>query len=464
MNQSKPANTGTGASSSFAVLRAVGYVISAVTFVIAMGMSCQEADTGKEPVVKLADHPRIVVAIEPAYDTAAPFSEGLALVSTRSNKTRSWQYIDQAGKTVIESKPDWHLAGPFREGLAAVGVTRSKPTLGLGFGFLEQSFGRGEVPAEFTTLKELESWLEQLVEVPAEELRKAERAYKDGGGRGGYDTRSENSFDRRSPRERDKEMLSHNRARIGFAALAALARSQWGYIDTRGNWVLSPRWDVAEPFQNGAARVGQRRPLVSGAELAAPKQELVPIPFKPKKVVRPSEQATLHTGVRNLENVEQRLAAMFGLSHLHSAKKISSLLPEEQRLAKEALQLVHWYGNDYLPNADLGGLGATLEHYSVSRRQLDGVPQKLPPRDESTNKPPPSHNDKATNPFAGQWEEARPFSQGAAAVKRDGMWGYINESGELVIEVKWDEAQPFAEGMAAVRLGDKWGYLKIVQP
>ena len=41
----------------------------------------------------------------------------------------------------------------------------------------------------------------------------------------------------------------------------------------------------------------------------------------------------------------------------------------------------------------------------------------------------------------------------------NGEWGYINNSGNLVIEPRYDEAREFQDGYAAVRRGTTWGYV-----
>lgn len=38
-------------------------------------------------------------------------------------------------------------------------------------------------------------------------------------------------------------------------------------------------------------------------------------------------------------------------------------------------------------------------------------------------------------------------------------WGYIDETGATVIEPQFDEAREFAAGLAAVRIHDKWGFV-----
>ena len=44
-------------------------------------------------------------------------------------------------------------------------------------------------------------------------------------------------------------------------------------------------------------------------------------------------------------------------------------------------------------------------------------------------------------------------------------WGYINQSGEVVIYFQFDEALPFSDGLACVRKDDdnsrKWGFVDV---
>ena len=51
------------------------------------------------------------------------------------------------------------------------------------------------------------------------------------------------------------------------------------------------------------------------------------------------------------------------------------------------------------------------------------------------------------------------FSEGLAGVELNGKWGYINKSGKVVKKLKYDNAGNFIEGLAVVRLNDKWGYI-----
>lgn len=51
------------------------------------------------------------------------------------------------------------------------------------------------------------------------------------------------------------------------------------------------------------------------------------------------------------------------------------------------------------------------------------------------------------------------FSEGLAAMAKDGNKGYIDKSGRIVIEPRYGWAGNFSEGLAAVQEGEKWGYI-----
>lgn len=57
------------------------------------------------------------------------------------------------------------------------------------------------------------------------------------------------------------------------------------------------------------------------------------------------------------------------------------------------------------------------------------------------------------------YDQVRHFHEDRAAVKCEGLWGFIDHTGREVISPQWDKADDFSEGLAAVRVMDRWGYI-----
>ena len=58
------------------------------------------------------------------------------------------------------------------------------------------------------------------------------------------------------------------------------------------------------------------------------------------------------------------------------------------------------------------------------------------------------------------WKAAGAFSEGLAAVQdENGLWGYMNKAGEIVIPCQWDEAEKFSGGIAVVTKDRKYGII-----
>jgi hypothetical protein len=58
-----------------------------------------------------------------------------------------------------------------------------------------------------------------------------------------------------------------------------------------------------------------------------------------------------------------------------------------------------------------------------------------------------------------EYEEAWPFSEGLALAKKAGSYGYINKRGEVVIPFRFEGAGDFVEGLGLVQLDGKYGYV-----
>jgi hypothetical protein len=58
-----------------------------------------------------------------------------------------------------------------------------------------------------------------------------------------------------------------------------------------------------------------------------------------------------------------------------------------------------------------------------------------------------------------QYEAIRPFSQGLAAVKLNGKWGFIDKAGTLKMRFVFDNAMLFVNDRCAVLIKRKWGFI-----
>lgn len=57
------------------------------------------------------------------------------------------------------------------------------------------------------------------------------------------------------------------------------------------------------------------------------------------------------------------------------------------------------------------------------------------------------------------YEEVKSFSEGLCAVRKDGLWGYIDKSGSMYIAPKYQDCRSFSSGLAAVSIDGKWGFI-----
>ncbi len=65
-------------------------------------------------------------------------------------------------------------------------------------------------------------------------------------------------------------------------------------------------------------------------------------------------------------------------------------------------------------------------------------------------------------PTENYFEDAKPFTNsGYAAVKNGGKWGFINSSGEVVIDYSYEDAKSFLGHLAPVKIDGLWGYISI---
>ncbi len=190
----------------------------------------------------------------------------------------------------------------------------------------------------------------------------------------------------------------------------------YGYISTRGEWAIPPRFASAGAFYNGYAMVILKiqTPDLEGIidpwgnvmfEWQYP--EMIELPGD-EKVVRYVYEPGAEQLPVDILNMQGSLLA-------------SGILLDTESLRRSR----EWDGEPPLCFCE-GLLAVSLNgRYGFLNGQGEWA---IPPR----------------------FERANNFSEGRAAVMLDGKWGYIDLSGRMVIPAVYDQAYDFSEGLAAV--------------
>lgn len=85
---------------------------------------------------------------------------------------------------------------------------------------------------------------------------------------------------------------------------------------------------------------------------------------------------------------------------------------------------------------------------------------QIPPATPRAPKPKPQQKKSYTVVIPAKYYLAENFSEGLAAVKINGKWGFIDKTGKMVIPATFSGAKDFSEGLAAVEINGKWGYIR----
>jgi hypothetical protein len=198
--------------------------------------------------------------IEPQFDYAVPFSDGLAAVAPRG--AYRFGIIDENGMMVV--RPQFRRLGSFSEDLAPAAIHPGR------FGFIDRA-GEFVIPPQFATADTFRDGMAQVT------IADGPRVYGfiDTSGRQVIPCRYESVRDfsegfaavelngRWNFIDKTDRLLLTEWVEVtawGFSeGLAAVRKNGlWGYIDTRGTFVIPPRFSYISPFDSGRAVVSER--------------------------------------------------------------------------------------------------------------------------------------------------------------------------------------------------------------
>jgi len=192
----------------------------------------------------------------------------------------------------------------------------------------------------------------------------------------------------------------------GEKALAAVQLSgKWGYIDLKGELVISPKYDNAGDFSESA----------DGLYLA---------PVKIGGVWG-------YVDNKGRELIMSKFDYAWSFSGLFAAVMIEGAVGYIDRSGLYTIEPKFVHGGAFQNGRALVRIGGKTGYINDKGRLL--IPAK--------------------------YHDGGEFNDGLAPVATDNRWGYINVSGEIVIPPLYDKALPFSEELAAVEQDGLWGYI-----
>ena len=184
------------------------------------------------------------VVIEPKFDSAWSFSEGLAVVGI-GDSSGKYGYINPEGEIVI--KPQFGSARRFSEGLAGVkiGSIFSK------WGYINAA---GEVVIE-PQFDEAKDFSEGLAGVKIGRSYMGKWGYINAKGEYVIEPQFYDAYSSQESNGRTITKYVDNAWYFSEGLVRVMIGDKWGYIDREGKIVIDPQFDLAFSFNNGLALV-----------------------------------------------------------------------------------------------------------------------------------------------------------------------------------------------------------------
>ncbi len=210
---------------------------------------------------------------------------------------------------------------------------------------------------------------------------------------------------------------------------------QFGYVTSSGDWQIAPQFDWTERvFRSESLLLHDRDTTTFTAE------DLYMV-------------AAVFSGTTELDDTDiQPLEGTYGLVRNDGTLVVPTIYTEILWTVNGVAAVTDGE-NSYLYNLitaePIGGvyeeIGAYKNEYITVK--TDGLWGYLNP---------------ATGDYLGDgciWETALPFSEGYAGVSLDGDYGFIDENGNISIDLQYTGVASFSEGLAGVRISKRWGFI-----
>jgi hypothetical protein len=231
----------------------------------------------------------------------------------------------------------------------------------------------------------------------------------------------------------------------------------WGFIDTKGNWVIKAKYKNVEPFSEGLAAVNGH---IKDFDFPFHLPNIDYIDKNGATIIRLPEDVYKGDPFSEGMAVVSTYGGQFG--YIDRTGKLT--IPYRFEAAgpfREGLAAVVFPGRCYVESRDglprslsAGGLDDHLIHSDEYAAYADGkgIPASI------TERCGEGFIDK-TGKIVFHFQGARDFSEGFAAVEDLDKWGFIDRNGTFRVSPQFEDVGSFCNGLARAWVDGKWGYI-----
>lgn len=232
----------------------------------------------------------------------------------------------------------------------------------------------------------------------------------------------------------------------GLAAVGVLSEDEYsiryGYINTKGDYVVKPIYDFADPFVNGCAVVTS---LDRQGMINHDGDTVVPIKY--------GFVTAMQNGVFFAGNLFTKKIAMFNKDF----KPVTKFIYDDIFYYGEGMYVVGREGKmGYLTLQGKEKIKCQYDYANSFRYGRAAVCRNGKYGIINTK-------NKVVLPIEydnnGQRPLAYCFSEGLAMVEKNGKYGFCNLDGKIVIPIQYDLGFYFTEGIAPMKKNGHWGYI-----
>lgn len=225
----------------------------------------------------------------------------------------------------------------------------------------------------------------------------------------------------------------------------AQAGENWGFINNKGDWVIQPKYWRVGFFSEGLAAVRKhlRGYSFNVAYIDKGGRELFELPDDV------GDGGPFSEGLAAVRKNGYVSVGKLGYVDLSGANVIPYQFASGGPF-REGLAAVIFDGQCYIEARDGSSRGTPPSVPSAT--SCGGVPSFI------TERCAEGFIDK-TGKTVVRFQSARDFSEGLAAVEKDGKWGFIDPLGQFRVQPTFEAASSFSGGLAAAKSGGLWGYV-----